>query len=425
MSNSGLALIGLTAIVVGLIGFLVVITRRLFAAARSTTQRGSDQQNVMLSVAIEEAIGRLKKQERETAERAEKSERLSEQIIASLASGLIVVGVDGQVQTVNPAARRLLGLDDSAVTGNYRKVIGEPALSDTIDECLEGGHSVLRRTIALTDRTPDETSSPSHLGVTVSPLFNRAGQLQGAVCLFSDVTAVQQLEEQLRLKESLAAVGELTAGIAHEFRNGLATIHGYAMLVDPAVLPGSMKPCIEGIRAEAVSLGEVVTKFLNFARPTQLALSDVDLGALCRRVVDEFTDDVRQRGGVLETRGDFAKIQGDEVLLRQAFSNLVRNAVDACAGGSQPAHIVVESTVDAAKELCTIVVDDNGPGVPVDQRERVFQPFFTSKGHGTGLGLALVLKIVVSHNGRVTVSTSPLGGARLQVVLPMAVNGAS
>lgn len=416
MSNSALALIGLTAVVVGLVGFLVVVTRRLFAAARSNTQRGSEQQNVMLSGAIEEAIGRLKKQERETAERAEKSERLSGQIITSLASGLIVVGVDGQVQIVNPAARRLLGLgDDSATTGDYRTVIGEPLLSETIDECLASGHAIVRRTVAL----PENTSSPSHLGVTVSPLFNGDRQLQGAVCLFSDVTAVQQLEEQLRLKESLATVGELTAGIAHEFRNGLATIHGYAMLVDPAALPPSMRPCIEGIRAEAISLGEVVTKFLNFARPTQLALSDVELGALCHRVVDEFAEDVRQRGGTLEIRGDFATILGDEVLLRQALSNLVRNAVEACGDGSQPAHIVLESSVDADKKLCTIVVDDNGPGVPAELRDRVFQPFFTSKGHGTGLGLALVQKFVVSHNGRVSVTASPLGGARLQVVLPI------
>lgn len=420
MNNSALALIGLTAIVVGLVGFLAFATRRIFAAARSSTQRASDTQNVMMSTAFEEAIGRLRKQERETAERAEASERVSGQIITSLASGLIVVGLDGHVQIVNPAARWLLGLGDHSLSGNYRSVIGEPVLSETIDECLSSAQPIVRRTVAL----PDKSTPPTHLGVTVSPLFDAAKQLQGAVCLFSDVSAVQQLEAQLRLKEGLAAVGELTAGIAHEFRNGLATIHGYAMLIDPAVLPVSMRPCIEGIRAEALSLGDVVTKFLDFARPTQLALSEVDLGSLCQRAVDEYADDVRQRGGVIEMRGEFGYIQGDEVLLHRTFSNLVRNAVDACAGASRP-HIVVESSLDCARGVCTVVVDDNGPGVPAELRERVFQPFFTSKGHGTGLGLALVQKFVVSHNGRVSVGTSPLGGARLQVVLPIAVNAAA
>ena len=107
------------------------------------------------------------------------------------------------------------------------------------------------------------------------------------------------------------------------------------------------------------------------------------------------------------------------MLLRQAFSNLLRNALEACAGTSVAPHVCVEATIDHVKGTCTVTVDDNGPGVPHGSRERIFQPFFTSKGHGTGLGLALVQKIVVSHNGRVSAGTSPLGGARLQVVLPI------
>ena len=221
------------------------------------------------------------------------------------------------------------------------------------------------------------------------------------------------------MKQSLATVGELTAGIAHEFRNGLATIHGYSKLLDPAVLPPSVRPYVEGIRAEAVSLGEIVTNFLNFARPAQLALSDIDLRALCGRVADEARADAHALGGEVTLHGEFGEIQGDEVLLRQAFSNLLRNAVEACAGASVTPHVVVESSVDETRGTCTVTVDDNGPGVPAGARDRIFQPFFTSKKHGTGLGLALVQKIVVSHNGRVSVGTSPLGGARLQVVLPI------
>jgi signal transduction histidine kinase len=239
------------------------------------------------------------------------------------------------------------------------------------------------------------------------------------VCLFTDLTAVQQLEEQLRLKQSLATVGELTAGIAHEFRNGLATIHGYSKLLDPAALPENVRPYVEGIRAEAVSLGEIVTNFLNFARPAQLALADVDLKALCERVADEARADARTLGGSVTVRGEFGLIQGDEVLLRQAFANLVRNAMEACAGASISPTVTLEASVDRRRGTCTVTVDDNGPGVPPNARERIFQPFFTSKKHGTGLGLALVQKIVVSHNGRVSVGTSPLGGARLQIVLPI------
>ncbi len=411
------AVLGLTAIIVTLCAVLFIAIRRLFSAARGGKRSGGDAERdtAMLSFALEEAIARLKQQERDTAERAAESERLSEQIISSLASGLLVVGLDGSVRIVNPAARRLLNLTDETLMGDHHSVINEPSLTQVIDECLSSGRAILRRTVRL----PEGRSAATHLGVTVSPLFDGASALNGAVCLFADVTPVQQLEEQLRMKESLATVGELTAGIAHEFRNGLATIHGYSKLLDPAMLPDNARPYIEGIRAEAVSLGEIVTNFLNFAKPAQLALSDVDLRALCERVVEDARTEARARGGDIELRGEFGEIQGDDVLLRQAFSNLLRNALEACAGAGVTPHVIVEASVDQARGRCTVTVDDNGPGVPPASRERIFQPFFTSKGHGTGLGLALVQKIVVSHNGRVSAGASPIGGARIQVVLPI------
>src|SRR6185312_9231126 len=120
------------------------------------------------------------------------------------------------------------------------------------------------------------------------------------------LTAVKDLEEQLRLKDSLAAVGELTAGIAHEFRNGLATIHGYSKLFDLKVLPAAYRPYVEGIRAETESLSQVVTNFLNFARPAQLTLTRVDLRAICERAAEEVRTDARALGGDVELRGDFA-----------------------------------------------------------------------------------------------------------------------
>src|SRR5262249_27332045 len=150
---------------------------------------------------------------------------------------------------------------DSTRLDNYRAVLAEP-LAAMIDECLSTSLAIRRRTVRLSIG-----ARVTHLGVTVSPLFDDRGEIHGAICLFSDLTAVMDLEEQLRLKDSLAAVGELTAGIAHEFRNGLATIHGYGKLIDLQALPETYRPYIEGIRAETESLGQVVTNFLNFARP--------------------------------------------------------------------------------------------------------------------------------------------------------------
>jgi signal transduction histidine kinase len=244
------------------------------------------------------------------------------------------------------------------------------------------------------------------------------GEPHGAICLFTDLTAVKDLEEQLRLKESLATVGELTAGIAHEFRNGLATIQGYSKLVDLNTLPAQYRPYIEGIRAETESLSRVVTNFLNFARPAQLTLTDVDLGGICERAAAEIRPDVRALGGDVEVSGEFGVVEGDEVLLRQAVSNLLRNALDACLD-AKPPQIVIRSELDFSANVSRISVADNGPGIPLELRERVFQPFFTTKRNGTGLGLALVQKIIVFHNGRIAVATAPAGGASIQITLPL------
>lgn len=415
LSPSAYALLGLTAIVGVLAGGLAFAVLRFFAAAKDTRRnlRGNSGEVALLSVALQEAVAKLKAQERATAARAEASERLADEIIASLTAGLIVVDVNGQVQIINPAARRMLNVADTAPRADYRQLLREPALSGVIDECLRTRTPIVRRTLGLSAQ-----NGASHLGVTVSPLFDQSGELHAAITLFTDLTAVKELEEQLRLKESLATVGELTAGIAHEFRNGLATIHGYGKLLDLNHLPPNYRPYVEGIRAEAESLGQVVTNFLNFAKPAHIMPSRVDLRAVCERAAEELRAEARNLGGDISVRGEFASLEGDEVLLRQAFTNLVRNAVEACADRSLAPVVVVRSELDATQKVTRIAVEDSGPGVAAESRERIFRPFFTSKRNGTGLGLALVQKIVVFHNGRVTVGASPLGGASFQVTLP-------
>ena len=419
LTPSAYTLLGLTAIVAGLVAIVVFAVLRFSAAAADTRRNlrgGGGAETALLSAALQEAVTKLKAQERATAARADASERLSGEIIASLTAGLLVAGLHGEIRILNPAGLRMLDLPDTLQPEEYQRSPREQPLMDVIDECLTHRRSIVRRAIVL----PEAGQGVTHLGVSVSPLSDAQGQLHGAICLFTDLTAIKDLEEQLRLKESLATVGELTAGIAHEFRNGLATIQGYSKLFDLNAMPAPYRPYVEGIRAETESLSQVVTNFLNFARPAQLTLTEVDLRAICERAADEIRSDARALGGDVDVRGDFGVIEGDEVLLRQAFSNLLRNALEACTGAAEPPRIVVQSEIDPALQLSRIVVNDNGPGIPPALRERVFRPFFTSKRNGTGLGLALVQKIIVFHNGRIVAATSPAGGASLQVTLPIA-----
>ena len=418
LTPSAYTFLGLTALVAGLVAVLAFAILRFSAAAADAkrSQSGSGAETALLSAALQEAVTKLKAQERATAARADASERLSGEIISSLTAGLLVVGLHGAVRILNPAGLRILGRPESLRPDAFQRSPREQPLMDVIDECLHNRSSIVRREVVLAEATQGIT----HLGVSVSPLFDLQGEPHGAICLFTDLTAVKDLEEQLRLKESLATVGELTAGIAHEFRNGLATIHGYSKLLDLNALPEAYRPYVQGIRAETESLSQVVTNFLNFAKPAQLTLSEVTLGAICERAAAEIRPDARALGGEVEVRGEFGVVEGDEVLLRQAISNLLRNALEACTGSGGPPRIAIQSDIDSVARVSRISITDNGPGIPVALRERVFQPFFTMKRNGTGLGLALVQKIIVFHNGRISVVTAPQGGASFQLTLPLA-----
>jgi len=419
LTESGYLFLGLTAIVAALAGVLAFAVAKFIVAARATVARDRKKEGTetaFMAAAMEDALQKLRRQERAMKARAEASERLSSEIIASMTSGLLVVNDSGDVRTLNPAGRRLLGLPDEDWMGGYRQLLASaPALGDVVEECLSTGRPIVRRTVQM----KGPAGVATHLGVTASPIRDDRGAAHGAICLFSDLSDVVELEEQLRLKDSLARLGELTAGIAHEFRNGLATIHGYARLLDLERLPADFKPYVQGIRDETEALGQVVTNFLNFAKPTELILSPIDMRAIAERAAEEISGEARARGGTVTVRGEFGHVEGDEVLLRQAFSNLCRNALEACVDAKIPPHVAIEGVPDRAQEMLRITVIDNGPGIDPALAPRMFRPFFTTKSRGTGLGLALVQKIVVTHNGRVTAGSGQDGGARLTVTLPL------
>ena len=415
MNPQAYALLGLTALVAMIVGAAAFAVLRFAAAARDNRHlfRDNAAQSPLLGAALQEAILKLRAQERATAVRAEASERLNTQIVTSLTAGLLVVDRDGNVQILNPAGQRMLGIAEGAWSDVSALPPAAAPLARAIEECLSTGQPIVRRALEMPNAGP-----VTHVGVTVSPLGPVQDSKGGVICLFSDLTTVVQLEDQLRLKETLARLGELTAGIAHEFRNGLATIHGYGKLLDPDALPPQFRPYVEGIRQETEALGQVVTNFLNFARPTQLSLATHDLGAIVDRAADDLKSEARQLKGDIVVAGDFGSVEADDVLLRQAFMNLLRNAVEACQGHGVAPAVRVQATLDRTQKTVRIDVHDNGPGVSGDARERVFRPFFTTKKDGTGLGLALVQKIVVTHNGRISVTGSPDGGACFQVTLP-------
>jgi PAS domain S-box-containing protein len=215
LNFASMAMLGILLVIAIL--FVVVIVRTVRVMSGRDARRESGGESVMLSMALQDALIKLKTQERAMAARAEASERLADQIVEGLTSGLVVVDRTGTVQAINPAAQRILEIDEKVTGQSFRDALKPAtALTDLIAEALEVGSPIVRRTITLAG------IKARYFGVTVSPIASSDGSLQAAVCLFTDLTAVVELEEQLRLKEALARLGELDSWLWPLARSGSA-----------------------------------------------------------------------------------------------------------------------------------------------------------------------------------------------------------
>ena len=409
--------------------------RRLVAEARSVASELSESgaadqpESEFLLTTFQDVVARLKDKELELhalhqleKARADETQALASDIIRSMTTGLVSLDPTGAVVLVNPAAAKIFGVTADEARGRpFAEVFpGSSELAELARAALSQGSYHLRGQ-ALYAKDASETL---HLGVSVIPLMSADGgsenEIKGALCLLADLTEVVELRERLFLKENLARVGEMVAGIAHEFRNGLATIMGNAKLLQGHTEPDSSE-IVDALLEESQSLSRVVTEFLQFARPESLHVEPLDLGEL----LAELTGELGSRADEADVRLRFEKrsvrLQGDELLLRKAFSNLVVNAIESFAG-ADGMDAEVRVTVDEADGLAVVTVRDNGPGVREADRRRIFTPFHTGKPAGTGLGLSVVQKIVVSHNGTVELEETA-EGASFVVRLPLSSDG--
>ena len=395
------------------------------AAAEPAPRPATAGDAAFASASVQAVIQRLREQEkelkrlhREVKERAAETERLTESVTRQMPTGLLLVNATGMINLSNPAAEQTLGVGGLQYR-RYSDVLGpESEFTRLLETCLREGRTYQREEIEHHTRAGEVR----HLGLTISPVTRDTQKVAGALCLLTDLTELTELQRTVRLKESLATLGEMSAGIAHEFKNSLATISAYAQLVQQEAAPGEVTENAGKILQEARTLTHVVTEFLRFARPLEVSRGTVALGALVERVVAE----AREGHPRVECRaeGEFPSVTGDENLLRQALLNLVRNAAEAVCQyrrESTPAgHVVIrgERVDGAGGHRVRLVVADDGPGIPEDELPKIFVPFYTTKPDGTGLGLAVVQKIAVNHGGGTEARNLPGGGAEFILTLP-------
>lgn len=373
-----------------------------------------DEQQFLIET-FKKSIATLKVQQEELRRlhdaqkiRADEFERVTAALTRSLTSGLIAVDARGLVVDVNQAGRDILRLGTgSEVAGRaIPDAIGDSALAAALGDAFEQRTALTRQEIA--SATPN---GEIVIGLTTVPLVTEENAFLGMLALFTDLTEIRRLENRIRDLQALADLGEMSAGIAHEFRNSLSTILGYLRLAQHQSSVDEILVRIQRADQEATVLESAIESLLNFARPMTIDAQPVDLGELAANVVarlEPYASDVE-----IAVSGA-AIIDADRALLARAIENLVRNAIDAVHDSGRTGRIAIDTRNDPP----SISVRDNGVGLDAESAGRVFLPFQSRKPHGLGLGLPLARKIVLLHGGSLHIAGTPGEGATVTIEFP-------
>ncbi|MBT8342868.1 MAG: PAS domain-containing protein [Desulfatitalea sp.] len=337
------------------------------------------------------------------------------QVIASMAYGVLSIDTDGRVVSYNHQALCLLDIAETDIDHiDLHKIFDFKATG--IAKTLDPGASVLSHEIRF--QKPSGDTIP--LMLTATPIKDETGGRKGAVIVIRDMSTIKALEEQVRRTERLAAVGRLAAGVAHEIRNPLSSIRGFAYLLGKDYDETSSKHEYADVMVREIDrINHVVSNLLDFARPMTLEPEDICIDDIIAHVVSLVSADTKAQNIVIHIHDgtDCLRMFADPNQLTQAILNLILNAIQALEGGGA---IDIRAGHHDQKQGVILHVEDNGPGIEPALQEKIFEPFYTSREKGTGLGLAMVRKIAESHNGDVYFESPPPGktsGTRFTLLL--------
>jgi two-component system sensor histidine kinase PilS (NtrC family) len=381
----------------------------------------------LLSGYLADQLRATSEQLREKEQDLARLRNLTTEIVASMGSGLLTVDGEERITFVNPTGAQIIGVTGSVLGRPLREVLS------TLPEHTR--HGAVRRFEILHRRPDGETLL---LGCSFSHLERQPGS---RILIFQDLTEVKMAEERARSNERLAAVGRLSAGMAHEIRNPIASIRGsIEMLGRELALSGDQGRLMQIILRETDRLNALISDFLQFARPPETKRQPVALAGLLAETADTFS--CRGAGEPpidlrIEVPTDLL-LDADPAQLRQVIWNLLLNARDAMPEGGHlqiaarrgdgPVPDIAQGISDESRrgrkgktqgEWAVLRFEDGGVGIPPDVLPRIFEPFFTTKERGTGLGLAMVYRIVEGHGGAVEVESEPRRGTVFTVWLPV------
>ncbi len=337
-------------------------------------------------------------------------------VFTNMPLGLLSVDLTGKVVAYNPKAADILALDESTI------------LKRGIDQIFDLKTCKLNlNNIGCNDFIEKEILHKSRnnklipLSVSSTPIIDQHQARLGALIIMRDLSDIKRLEEKVLRSEKLAAIGQLAAGLAHEIRNPLSSIRGFAQFLRHTLKNNPREQeYAQTMVTEIDRINRVVTDLLSMARPKKLALQQTNIGELVRRTTDLVKSEVKSRNlhCAVIIQPDIPLVSVDPSSLTQALLNLLLNALQTNDPGSQ---ISVGAELLKKNELA-IWVEDDGAGIPLDMQKKVFEPFFTTREAGTGLGLAIVHSIAEAHDGSVVLESPPprhKNGCRFTIVIPI------
>ncbi len=401
---------------ISLIAIAVLSIKHFFSKQKKTLKTSTDTKDVsqveFVVDTFQDLVGKLKAKEKEleelkafAEEKASRIEAYNENVLQSVPSGVISIDSSMKIKSINQAAERILGIEAVDLLGrHFNEVFAEP-----LTTLMKDHKTVLR------GEYPYITCDKKHiwLGITSSELINSAGEKIGLIFVFTDLTDIKMLQSQVEMKKRLSQLGEMSAGIAHELRNSMSVISGYANLLNKKVDP-ACKPTVNSIAAEIQNMDKIISELLAFAKPSDLNMGSINVSGIIQETVGSVIGESDLIKVTVNIDNDI-HVKADEVLFRQAVTNIILNAVEAMPDGGS-----LEVGLTCRQDRAEIDFKDTGCGMPEDIRQKIFLPFYTTKEKGTGFGLAFVQKIIISHGGSIEVESREGEGTLFRVILSVA-----
>jgi two-component system, sporulation sensor kinase E len=376
---------------------------------------------------FEQVISELKTKEktlqelyRQTDRRAKNLASYNDYILKSMTSGMIVCDREGKITGMNGPAQKILNLSEERVVGKRYREVFEPG--NPLHLAVEAAFSEAKPFSASEASFPKGNGEDTHLALSSSAVKDEEGRMLGAVVFMTDLTEIKRLEREIAFKDKMATLGEMSSGLAHELRNSMGAIMGFVKLLKKERNETtSQSPTVDAIFNEAMSMESMLQRFLAFAKPYQLKIDKVNPRKLVEECHSALKETFREKGVgfVMNCEPDLAPMLGDALLLKQSFQNLMQNSVEAMPGGGKLTVSLRQVTPPSGDEAISIEFTDTGCGIAKEIQDKVFNPFFTAKENGTGLGLSFARKIIHLHNGRIELKSQAGRGTTFIVYLPL------